>query len=44
MEWTPMVSTAMFDGIKADMITAAGCLFALGIIVFGLFMLMKPMR
>jgi hypothetical protein len=35
MEWTPLVTAAMFDGIKADMLTATGGIMMLCLIVLG---------
>ena len=35
MDWTPLVSTTMFDGIKIDMITATGGIMMLALIVVG---------
>lgn len=35
MDWTPLVSTTMFDGIKADMLTATGGIMVLVLIIVG---------
>ncbi len=35
MEWTPLVTTTMFDGIRADMLTATGGIMTLVLIVVG---------
>jgi hypothetical protein len=35
MDWTPLVSTTMFDGIKTDMLTATGGIMMLVLIVVG---------
>lgn len=39
--WTPMVSSTMFDGIRADMLVAVSGILGLALIVFGLAMLMR---
>lgn len=43
MEWTPLVSSTMFDGVKADVVLTAGGMLALALIVFGLVMIMRTM-
>ena len=40
-EWTPLITTTFFDGIKADMIVAVGGILGLALLVFGLAMLMR---
>nr|WP_321467266.1 hypothetical protein [uncultured Desulfobulbus sp.] len=40
-EWTPMVDSTMFDGIKADMLTMVGGIVTLFFIILGLAMLMR---
>ena len=40
-EWTPLISSAMFDGIKADMFTMVGGIVTLFFIILGLVMLMR---
>ena len=40
-EWTPMVSSAMFDGIKVDMLTMVSGIVTLSFIILGLVMLMR---
>jgi hypothetical protein len=40
-EWTPMVSSAMFDGIKADLFTMIGGIVTIFFIILGLVMLMR---
>ena len=40
-DWTPLISSTMFDGIKADMILMVGGIVTLFFIVFGLAMLMR---
>lgn len=35
MNWTPLVSATMFDGIKADMLTATGGIMTLALIILG---------
>jgi hypothetical protein len=41
MEWTPMISSTFFNGVKADMVTAVGGILGLALIIFGLVMLMR---
>ena len=43
-EWTPLVSSTTFDGIKADVISACGAIFVLGLIIFGIGVLMRAVR
>jgi len=40
-EWTPLIDSTMFDGIKADMLTMVGGIVTLFFIVLGLVMLMR---
>jgi len=40
-DWTPLISSTMFDGIKADMILMVGGIVTLFFIVFGMAMLMR---
>jgi len=40
-DWTPLINSTMFDGIKADMILMVGGIVTLFFIVFGLAMLMR---
>ncbi len=41
MEWTPMLSSTFFNGVRTDMLTAAGGILGLALIIFGLAMLMR---
>lgn len=43
MEWTPLVSSTMFDGVKADVLLTAGGILGLGLIIFGLAMIWRTM-
>lgn len=40
-DWTSLISSTMFDGIKADMLVMVGGIVTLFFIVFGLAMLMR---
>lgn len=40
-EWTPLISSTAFDGIKADLLTMVGGIITLFFIIFGLVMLMR---
>ena len=40
-DWTPLISSTMFDGIKADMLTMVSGIVTLFFIVLGLVMLMR---
>lgn len=40
-DWTPLITSTMFDGIKADLILMVGGIVTLFFIVFGLAMLMR---
>lgn len=41
MNWTPLITSAAFDGIHADLITAVGGILSLVLIVVGLGVLIK---
>ncbi len=41
MEWTPMISSTFFDGVRADMLTGSTGILGLVLIIFGLAMLMR---
>lgn len=41
MEWTPMLSSTFFDGVRTDMLTAVAGILGLALIIFGLVMLMR---
>lgn len=41
MEWSPMISSTFFDGVKADMLVAVAGILGLALIIFGLVMLMR---
>lgn len=43
MEWTPLVSSTMFDGVRADVILAAGGILGLSLIIFGIAMIWRTM-
>ena len=40
-EWTPLITSSMFDGIKADMLTMVSGIVTLCFIIIGLVMLMR---
>jgi hypothetical protein len=40
-DWTPLITSTMFDGIRADLILMVGGIVTLFFIVFGLAMLMR---
>ena len=40
-EWTPMIDSTFFEGIKADLLTMVGGIVTLFFIIFGLVMLMR---
>ncbi len=40
-DWTPMVTSSMFDGIKADLLTMVGGIVTIFFIILGLVMLMR---
>ena len=41
MTWTPLITSDMFSGIQADLLTAVGGILALVLIVVGLGVLIK---
>lgn len=41
--WTPLINASFFDGIKADMLVAAGGILGLALVIFGLAILMRVM-
>ena len=41
MTWTPLISSTFSDGVRADMILAAGGILGLALIIFGIAMLMR---
>lgn len=41
VDWTPLITSTMFDGIKADLLVMVGGIVTLFFIVFGLAMLMR---
>ena len=41
MTWTPLINSSFFDGVRADMVLAAGGILGLGLIIFGIAMLMR---
>lgn len=40
-EWTPLISSTMFDGIKADLLTMVAGIVTIFFIILGLVMLMR---
>ena len=42
--WTSLVSSTMFDGIKADMLTVVAGVTSMMLIVAGAFMIWRMMR
>lgn len=40
-DWTPLITTTMFDGIRSDMLLAVSGILGLALIVFGLGMIMR---
>jgi hypothetical protein len=40
-DWTPMISSTFFDGIKSDLLTMVGGIITLFFIIIGLVMLMR---
>ena len=40
-DWTPLISSTFFDGVRADMVLMVGGIVTLFFIVFGLAMLMR---
>lgn len=43
-EWTPLITATMFDGVRADVILAASGIFLIGLIIFGINVLMRTVR
>ena len=41
MTWTSLIPSGFFDGVRADMVLAAGGILGLGLIIFGIAMLMR---
>ncbi|MBT9175102.1 MAG: hypothetical protein DDT22_00776 [candidate division WS2 bacterium] len=41
--WTPLIDSAAFDGIRTDVVTAATGIIIIGLIVLGVFMIMRAM-
>jgi hypothetical protein len=41
MEWTPLIDSGFFDGVRADMVLAAAGILGLSLIIFGVVMLMR---
>ena len=41
MTWTPLLNSSFFDGVRADMVLAAAGILGLGLIIFGIAMLMR---
>ena len=41
MEWTPLITSTFFDGVRTDMLTAVSGILGLALIIFGLVMLMR---
>lgn len=44
MEWTPLVTSGMFTGIRADLVLAAAGILGLSLVIFGIAVLMRVMR
>lgn len=40
-DWTPMIDSSMFDGIKSDLVTLVGGVVTIFFIILGLVMLMR---
>ena len=40
-DWTPLISSTFFDGVRADMVLAAAGILGLSLIIFGVVMLMR---
>ncbi|WP_319548092.1 hypothetical protein [Desulfogranum marinum] len=40
-EWTPMISSAFFDGVRADLLVAVSGILSLVLIILGLAILTK---
>jgi len=43
-QWTPLIQSTAFDGIKTDMLTATNGIILLLLIIVGLALLMKVFR
>jgi hypothetical protein len=41
MTWIPLINSTYFDGIKADVLTTAGGVLAVGLIVLGASIIMS---
>jgi len=41
MEWTPLVGSGVFDGIRADMVLVVGGIFGLYLIICGISLLVR---
>ena len=41
MTWTPLITSTFFDGVRADMVLAATGILGLGLVVFGIYMLLS---
>lgn len=41
MEWTPLISATFFDGVQADMLTAAGGILGLSLVIAGVALLVR---
>jgi len=41
MEWTSLISSTFFDGVRTDMLTAVSGILSLALIILGLVMLMR---
>jgi len=39
--WTPLVTSAMFDGIRADVVLACTSIFFIGLVIFGMAMIWR---
>jgi hypothetical protein len=40
-EWTSLISSTFFDGIQTDLVTAAGGILGLALVILGLVMLVR---
>ncbi|MDD2467910.1 MAG: hypothetical protein PHI97_28360 [Desulfobulbus sp.] len=40
-DWTPLVTSSTFDGIKADVLAACGSIFVIGLIIYGISILIR---
>ena len=41
VEWTPLVTETMFDGVRVDLLTAVGGVLSLTLVVVGVAVLIK---